>query len=273
MSGTGRGPVALSAGCRLVLAGTQWQVQEFEPHTGRVLLRRGDGQELATTVRALVNRSDCRPAPDADTGSPHGRGRQPAGLEDLTARQRELVAMRYAHLMEAETGYRSGSPLHALPGEPRPGYDPAVTTLHQRRLAKVAEMAGLGADSAAMLGLARISERTLARWAGQSRRSGITGCIDGNWLRAERAAGIDQRAGPRGHLRGARRVPAPVAGLDGHQGETDPPVRPGAVRTRGQRSPPTGRCGGSGPNGSVPAVPGSVTPGRRRSCRSPASMW
>ena len=34
-----------------------------------------------------------------------------------------------------------------------------------------------------MLGLARISERTLARWAGQCRRYGITGCIDGNWLR------------------------------------------------------------------------------------------
>ena len=183
VSGTGRGPVALSAGCRLVLAGTQWQVREFEAHTGRVLLRRGDGQELATTVRALVNRGDCRPAPDADSGPPHGRGRQPAGLEDLTARQRELVAMRYAHLMETETGYRSGSPLHALPGEPRPGYDPAATTLHQRRLAKVAEMASLGADSAEMLGLARISERTLARWAGQSRQFGITGCIDGNWLR------------------------------------------------------------------------------------------
>ena len=70
-----------------------------------------------------------------------------------------------------------------LPGEPRPGYDPAVTTLHERRLAKVAEMAALGADPAAMLGLARISERTLVRWAGQCRRSGIAGCIDGHWLR------------------------------------------------------------------------------------------
>ena len=182
MSGTDRGPVELSAGCRLVLAGTQWQVDWFEPHTGRVLLRRDDGQELATTVRALVSNGDCRAAPAA-ANSPLSRGRQPAGLEDLTARQRELVAMRYAHLMEAETGYRSGSPLHALPGEPRPGYDPAVTTLHERRLAKVAEMAALGADPAAMLGLARISERTLVRWAGQCRRHGITGCIDGHWLR------------------------------------------------------------------------------------------
>ena len=183
MSGTGRGLVELSAGSRVVLAGTQWQVRELEPQTGRVLLRRDDGQELSTTIRALISRGDCRPVPADDEGLAHSRGRQPAGLEDLTVRQRELVTSRYAHLMETETGYRSGSPLHALPGEPRPDYDPAVTTLGQRRLAKVAEMAALGADSAAMLGLARISERTLTRWAGQCRRYGIAGCIDGNWLR------------------------------------------------------------------------------------------
>jgi hypothetical protein len=183
MSGTGRGLVELSAGSRVVLAGTQWQVRELDPHTGRVLLRRDDGQELSTTIRALISRGDCRPIPAGDEGLAHSRGRQPAGLEDLTVRQRELVTSRYAHLMETETGYRSGSPLHALPGEPRPDYDPEVTTLHQRRLAKVAEMAALGAGSAAMLGLARISERTLTRWAGQCRRYGITGCVDGNWLR------------------------------------------------------------------------------------------
>ncbi len=148
-----------------------------------MLLRRDDGQELATTVRALVNHGDRRPAAAGAADLACSRGRQPAGLEDLTGRRRDLVAMRYAHLMETETGYRSGSPLHALPGEPRPAYDPAASTLHDRRLAKVAEMAGLGADSAAMLGLARISERTLARWAGQCRRLGIIGCVDGNWLR------------------------------------------------------------------------------------------
>ncbi len=194
MSGSLRGPVELAAGSRLVLAGTQWQVHQFEPHTGRVLLRRDDGEELATTVRALVSHGDCRPSPAAAAPPARSRGRQPSGLEDLTSRQRELVAMRYAHLMEAETGYRSGSPLHALPGEPRPDYDPAATTLHERRLAKVAEMAGLGADSAAMLGLARISERTLVRWAVACRRHGIAGCIDGNWLRraGERPAITEQ---------------------------------------------------------------------------------
>ena len=62
MSGTGRGLVELSAGSRVVLAGIQWQVRELEPHTGRVLLRRDDGQELSTTIRALISRGDCRPS-------------------------------------------------------------------------------------------------------------------------------------------------------------------------------------------------------------------
>ena len=83
MSGTGRGLVELSAGSRVVLAGTQWQVRELEPQTGRVLLRRDDGQELSTTIRALISRGDCRPVRADDEGLAHSRGRQPAGLEDL----------------------------------------------------------------------------------------------------------------------------------------------------------------------------------------------
>ena len=47
MSGTGRGLVELSAGSRVVLAGTQWQVRELEPHTGRVLV--SDLDPLAPT--------------------------------------------------------------------------------------------------------------------------------------------------------------------------------------------------------------------------------
>ena len=99
-------------------------MERFEPHVGRVLLRRSDGQELATTVRALVNHGDSRPAATTTPSSSQSRGLRPAGLEDLTGRQRELVRMRFTHLMEVETGYRSGS-RHALAGEPRSAYDPA----------------------------------------------------------------------------------------------------------------------------------------------------
>jgi hypothetical protein len=37
-----------------------------------------------------------------------------------------------AHLLEGETGYRSGSRYWARPGEPKPEYDPQRTTLTER---------------------------------------------------------------------------------------------------------------------------------------------
>ena len=172
----------LTPGTEVVLDGREWTVERREPHLGRVHLVSGDGARQQVSLRFLACHPDCWPS-SRTSAEGAGRGRQPRTPGDLKPGRRELAGLRMAHLMEVETGYRSGSPLRALPGEPRPGYDPAVTTLHERRLAKVAEMAALGADSAAMLGLARISERTLVRWAGQCRRSGIAGCIDGHWLR------------------------------------------------------------------------------------------
>lgn len=179
-----RGPgglLDLSCGASLVLDGCEWEVASFEPHVGRVRLRGGGGQELATTVRFLVNHPGCRAA--GGEGRADGRGRQPGGMGDLTGRQREIVAIRYAHLMEAETGYRGGDRLRAAPGEPRPGYDPDRTTLAQRREAKAAELRALPAEEARALGLHLVSARTLRRWAAGARESGMAGCIDGHWLR------------------------------------------------------------------------------------------
>ena len=155
----------------------------FLPHLGRVHLRNTQGQELATTVRVLINHPDCRPVPGTAELRAYDRGRQPARLDDLTDHQRDIVAVRYAHLMEAETGYRSGDWLRASPEEPRPAYDPDTTTLTQRRQAKVAELRALPVGEAQMLGLTRVSLRTLIRWSVDSRRFGVTGCISGNWLR------------------------------------------------------------------------------------------
>lgn len=91
--------------------------------------------------------------------------------------------MRVGHLLEVETGFRSGDPRRAVAGEPRPAYDPQHTTLGQRRRAKVAEFKALGREEAALLGLARVSERTLKRMAAGWRNAGLAGCIDGRWLR------------------------------------------------------------------------------------------
>ena len=66
-----------------------------------------------------------------------GRGRQPATWKDLSEQQRQLLELRLAHLLEAETGFRSGDPLRPGLGEPNPDYDPAlVTLLTDRRRAK-----------------------------------------------------------------------------------------------------------------------------------------
>jgi hypothetical protein len=176
-------PLDLSGGSRLVLNAQEWTVASFLPHLGQVRLRNAQGEELATTVRVLINHPDCHPSTNTTNIPSYNRGRQPARLGDLTDHQRDIVAARYAHLMEAETGYRSGDPLRAQPGEPRPGYHPDKTTLTQRRAAKVAELRALPADEARMLGLARVSTRSLIRWAVDTRRFGITGCISGNWVR------------------------------------------------------------------------------------------
>jgi hypothetical protein len=178
-----RGVLDLSVGSRLGLNGQEWAVASFLPHLGRVRLRNARGEELATTVRVLINHPDCRPVASTAGLAAYNGGRQPAGLDDLTDHQRDIVALRYAHVMEAETGYRSGDPLRALPGEPRPAYDPDKTTLTQRRKTKVAELRALPSGEARMLGLAHISVRTLIRWAVDTRQFGAVGCITGNWLR------------------------------------------------------------------------------------------
>jgi transposase InsO family protein len=176
-------PLVLSAGSSLTFADLEWTVESFEPHLGQVHLARPDGQRLSTTVRALVSGPGWDQRASQAGPAAASQGWHPGGLDDLTGQQRELVMMRYAHLMEAETGYRGGDPLRAGPGEPRPLYDPAVTTLTQRREAKVAELKALGPDQARMLGLEQVSVRSLKRWAGECRRFGMAGCIKGQWVR------------------------------------------------------------------------------------------
>ncbi len=175
--------VDLSPGAGVAVEGREWTVASFEPHCGVVLLAGGDGQVRRTTVRALVA-AGCRQIAAAVPGEAgESVGRQPAAVDDLSEAQRQRVVLRLAHVLEAETGYRGGDRLRPGPGEPRPAYDPAVTTVGQRRRAKAAELAALGRDEAAVLGLGQVSVRTLERLAAGFRRFGVAGCIDGRMLR------------------------------------------------------------------------------------------
>jgi hypothetical protein len=147
-----------------------------------VLLRREDGRDEHRSIRWLMQHPECRAVSVGRRVKSDGR--QPSAWEDLTGNQQAKARLRAAHLLEAETGYRSGDPRRAEPGEPRPAYDPDRTTLGQRRRAKAAELKALGREEAATLGLAQVSELTLKRMGAAWRQDGLLGCADGRWLRA-----------------------------------------------------------------------------------------
>lgn len=119
-----------------------------------------------------------------------GGGRQRSRSEDLQGHDLTRAQIRMAHLLEVETGYRSGSRYWARPDEPKPEFDPERTTLTERRLAKVAELKTLDRREAKHLGLEWISERTLKRMAAAYDEYGLMGLADGRWtppLRGHRA--------------------------------------------------------------------------------------
>lgn len=172
----------LSLGSALVLDGREWVVERREPHTGHVHLVDGGGARQSVTFRFLSHHPSCRPS--SRTGAQGaGRGRQAKSVKDLTPNRLQLVELRYAHLMEVERGYRSGSPLRPGPGEPRPQYDPDTTTVTARREAKAAELAAMDRQKARALALDRVGVRTLIRWQARSRAEGMIGCADDRWLR------------------------------------------------------------------------------------------
>lgn len=172
----------LSPGAGLVLDGTEWTVERREPHLGRVQLVKDDGTRERMTFRFLANHPQCRPSSRTSSAGAD-RGRQRKASEDLKAGRLELTELRMAHLLEVATGFRSGDPFHPGLGEPKPEYDPAMTTLTERRHAKVAELAALEPAHAKLLGLGSVGYRTLIRWENAHRRFGLVGCADDRWLR------------------------------------------------------------------------------------------
>jgi hypothetical protein len=177
------GLLDLSAGSVLRLDGTDWTVAAIDACFGRVRLDSGGGDERWRSIRWLAHHRDCQAVQVAAEEVPAGPRRQPATLDDLTDYQREVVRLRAAHVLETETGFRSGDPLRPGPGEPRPAFDPRATTLEERRRAKAAELKALGPDEAALLGLGRVGTRTLEWMAAAMRDRGPAGCIDRRWVR------------------------------------------------------------------------------------------
>lgn len=90
-----------------------------------VRLRSADGRALVLLISELLATAGCKVA-----GTPGAEIRQglSAALtiaDGLPEGLRSRANAMLADLLEARTGFRSGSAEEPLPGEPRPAYDPA----------------------------------------------------------------------------------------------------------------------------------------------------
>ncbi len=249
------GLLELSAGSALLLGGREWTVASVEPQYGRVLLRSG-GEEQRRSIRWLAHHPDCRPVLDDDAAVPARPPGSRLALGDLTDYQREVVRLRVAHLLEAETGFRSGDPLHPEPGEPRPAYDPRATMLGQRRAGQ-----GRRAGRARRRGSGAARPGTGKRADAEAHGGRLEGQGPGRVHRravapAAGRASQHHRGGAGGDLRGPEGDQGPVQ--DQHEGQARPgrPVRRREVR---------GGCPGPGLLDAEEGLAGMVRAGRHPS--------
>jgi len=97
-------------------------------------------------------------------------------LAQIPAEQLAAAQWWEQHLVEVEAGTPPAGPTSAS----RPQYDPASTTLQQRELAKLEELAAAGAD---------VSLRTLKRRRSAYTRSGLLGLVDQRAVRGSSPTG------------------------------------------------------------------------------------
>lgn len=146
-------------------------------------------------MRDLVMGRRLRPLPGTPLAGPAPssgpvRGAAPANEIDLPDDDdRQVLHLRLAHLLKAETSYRSGDPSVALPGKPHPGYDPGtVPSVVQSRKNKAVEIAQaigvLGPEAARRACIAGLSVRSLERMgAAWNRTHSLTALVDRRHLR------------------------------------------------------------------------------------------
>jgi transposase InsO family protein len=155
--------VRFGVGTRLVMDGETVEIVELAATQSgnEVIVRDSHGRIRHVSQRELLLSGRARVIPDV--GGPSADDPyETAGtvLAGLSPAERSKLAERAAHIEEALTGYKSGSPEVAEPGEPRPEYDPALPFL-QRYAAKASEL-GVG-------------RRTFQRWVSQYADGGQAG--------------------------------------------------------------------------------------------------
>jgi transposase InsO family protein len=106
----------------------------------------------------------------------------PAHFDTLSAEAQERALFLEHHITEVLDGIPAGSPPLTTP---RPGYDPASTSLAQRERTKIAELQAAGAP---------FPVKSFQRYRRNYERQGIDALIDGRLVKRRSAAGrVDQR--------------------------------------------------------------------------------
>jgi transposase InsO family protein len=161
VSGVG---VRVGVGTRFAYDGEVVEVVEMlSAEAGNaVVLASGGGKHVRrVAVRELLASDRARVIPDRPGPSADDPGDIPGVvLAGLTEHERHHLIDRAAHVREALTGHRSGSPELASDGEPRPEFAPDLP-LETRYVSKAAELG--------------VSVRTFKRWVQGFRQRGEAG--------------------------------------------------------------------------------------------------
>ena len=165
--------LSIAPGSRLSFDG---EVVEVVAVDGVRVTLRNDRTRRFTAVQISRLAASARPA--GGTLRPGDAGVSPGlVLGSLAGEQLDEAAEQAGHVREVLTGYKSGHPDQARPGEPRPGYRPGQP-LKARYRAKAGELG--------------ITSRTVERWVAAYRGSGEAGLAGIRALRG-RGTAVDPR--------------------------------------------------------------------------------
>lgn len=147
----------LTIGAEIEYEATAYVVEGFAGSV--IVLRSTQGEVLRMGLRHLVTSDSFKLIGRIDDEM------QPIFIEGVSKAELKALNELAAHLLEAMTGYRSGSEADALPGEPRTGYDLVATTMASRFERKASEL--------------KIDTRTLWRYKKNYEKHGLHGFMDG----------------------------------------------------------------------------------------------
>jgi len=148
----------LTIGSEIKFEGTSYVVEGFAGAV--IVLRSTNGAVIRIGLRHLVTSDSFKLIGKTETDVP-----PPIFIEGVTEADLKAANLLVAHLLEATTGYRSGTEADALPGEPKKGYDPLESPMASRMERKAKEL--------------NVSIRTLWNRKKSYEINGLNGLMDG----------------------------------------------------------------------------------------------